>query len=522
MTALTFDHLSFVWPDGQAALSDVSGVIGAGRTGLVGRNGSGKTTLLRLAAGELVPTTGSVRTDGAVAYLPQKLTLDVAARVSDLLGAQPALDGVRAIAAGDVDPERFDEVGDDWDIEARAHAVLAEAGFSTEILERRVGELSGGESMLVALAGIRLQGAAITLLDEPTNNLDRDARERVYDLVRSWRGALLVVSHDVELLELMDTTAELYGNELTTFGGPYSAWREWLSGEQAAAAHAELEAKKLLARQKRQRIEAETKLARRERYAKSEATKGIGKSEQDFFSNRAEKAAGKLRGEKLGNETAARAAADAAGRRVRNDDNLHIELPDPQVPASRRIAELGDGERTWVVQGPERVALVGPNGAGKTTLLRALLEGTASESRLLVDRVGYLSQRVDQFDDVDSAVDVVRRVAPKLADREITNQLARFLIRGDTAHRPIGALSGGERFRVALAQVLLADPPPQLLVLDEPTNNLDLDTVDQLVAALHAYRGAVLVVSHDSAFLARVSPHLTIELRDGALQRLRG
>ncbi len=539
MTALTFDRLTFAWPDGTVALNGVSGSIGTGRTGLIGRNGSGKSTLLRLAVGELLPTGGRIAADGTVVYLPQKLTLDVSARVSDLLGVQPALDAVRAIAAGDVALERFDEVGDDWGIEARAEAALATAGLLPKMLDRLVGELSGGEAMLVALCGIRLRNADITLLDEPTNNLDRDARGRVYDLVSSWPGALLVVSHDTELLELMDNTTELYRNTLTTFGGPYSQFQAWLAGEQAAAAQAEAEAKKTLAIQRRQRVEAETKLARRERYAKTAATGGIGKAEQAFFTNRAQKSAGKNRGEMLSSEAQAREALDAAGRLVRNDATLHIALPDPHVPASKQIAVLGDGERSYIVQGPERVALVGPNGAGKTTLLRALLgrqsdaaavgpnrlEGTGVDpiarvraaSHLATDRFGYLSQRVDQFDDARSAAEVLAAAAPTLIDREITNQLAGFLVRGDAAHRPISELSGGERFRVALASVLLADPTPQLLILDEPTNNLDTETVDHLVQVLRDYQGAVLVVSHDNDFLRRLDAHLTLELRDDAL-----
>src|SRR5690606_27921047 len=205
MPALTLDHLSFSWPDGSVALDDVSGSFGDGRTGLVGRNGSGKSTLLRLAAGELTRTSGRVSAGGAdVAYLPQKLPLDTGMRVAELLGVARPLDAVRAIADGDVDPARFDEVGDDWDIENRAHAALAEAGLAPDMLDRTVGELSGGEAMLAALTGVRLSGSAVTLLDEPTNNLDRDARRRVQDLVRSWRGALVVVSHDLDLLDLMD------------------------------------------------------------------------------------------------------------------------------------------------------------------------------------------------------------------------------------------------------------------------------------------------------------------------------
>ncbi|HCJ49329.1 MAG TPA: hypothetical protein DHW40_08375 [Microbacterium sp.] len=189
--------------------------------------------------------------------------------------------------------------------------------------------------------------------------------------------------------------------------------------------------------------------------------------------------------------------------------------------------------------------LVGPNGAGKTTLLDRLVasaggaddapnagpagaEAAAGRPDRAIplhsahavahtDRIGYLSQRVDGLDEAASVLENIRTAAPGAGDVELRNRLARFLVRGDAVHRPVSALSGGERFRVALAQLLLAEPAPHLLVLDEPTNNLDLDTVDQLVEAIAAYRGAVLVVSHDDAFLARIDPNLTLELRDGVM-----
>jgi ATPase subunit of ABC transporter with duplicated ATPase domains len=261
--SIVLDRVSFAWPDGTPALHDVSGALGAGRTGLVGRNGSGKSTLLRLIAGVLTPTSGHVTAASDIALLPQQLTLGVDRPVAELLGVAGTLDAIRAIESGDVDPRHFDAVGDDWDIEARSIAALAEAGLPDGALDRTVGALSGGEAVLAAVAGIRLRGAPVTLLDEPTNNLDRDARHRLYDLVRSWRGTLVVVSHDVALLELMDATAELYGSELSVYGGPYSQWRQWLQAEQDAARQAERAATQVLARERRQRIEAETKLARR-------------------------------------------------------------------------------------------------------------------------------------------------------------------------------------------------------------------------------------------------------------------
>lgn len=550
--SVVLDRLTFTWPDGSIALDGVSGAFGSRRTGLVGRNGAGKSTLLRLMAGSLEATSGAITASGEVAYLPQQLTLDVDRRVAELLGVSAALDAVRAISAGDVDPVHFDAVGDDWDIEARAEASLAEAGLAPEFLDRRVGELSGGEAVLVAIAGIRLRRAPITLLDEPTNNLDRDARTKLAAMVQAWKGTLIVVSHDLSLLELMDDSAELYAQTLSVFGGPYSQWRAWLDAEQDAARQAEVTAAQAFRKEKRQRIEAEVKLAHRTRTAKkAEIEKRVPKIVAHGRKMAAEVSAGKLRTEVGAKEDAARSVLDEAGRRVRSDASMKIELPDPQVSRSRRIATIGDHERAWVIQGPERVALIGRNGAGKTTLLERLIaagvhdsEGTAPDvpegaervgsgtealgrarpplhAEAHTDLIGYLPQRVDGLDERRSVFENIAAAAPHVPEKELRNRLARFLIRGATAERPVAALSGGERFRVALAKLLLADPAPHLVVLDEPTNNLDLDTVAQLVEALRAYRGAVLIVSHDDVFLRRLDLDLTLEIdAEGALQEV--
>jgi len=546
--SIVLDHISFTWPDGSPALRDVSGAFGAGRTGLVGRNGSGKSTLLKLIAGWLTPTSGHVTATSYIALLPQQLTLAVDRPAAELLGVAEQLAAVRAIESGDTDPRHFDAVRDEWDVEARAVAALAEAGLPPDALDRRVGRLSGGEAVLAAVAGVRLRAAGITLLDEPTNNLDRDARARLYDMVRSWRGTLVVVSHDVALLESMDATAELYGNELTVYGGPYSLWREWLEAEQGAARRAERAAAQTLARERRRRIEAETKLARRATVGKKAyAEKREPKIIMNARKSAAQVSAGRLRtgaGEK---EAEARAALDRAERRVRDDGTVAIDLPDPEVPSGRRIATLDDGDRSWVVQGPERIALIGANGVGKTTLLERLVASVVQNSsesdpdspnrgepgfespdwrssaraEAHTDRVGYLPQRVDGLDESASVLENIRTAAPAMPPAAIRNRLARFLIRGAAVDRPVTTLSGGERFRVALARLLLADPPPQLLVLDEPTNNLDLDTIDQLVEALGAYRGAVLVVSHDDDFLRRLGPDTTLELTADGLVEVR-
>lgn len=509
-STILLTDVGLIWPDGSIALTGITAAFGRGRTGLVGANGSGKSTLLRLITGELAPSAGSVARSGEVGYLPQTLTLGVSVTAADLLGVRPKLDALRAIEGGDVAERHFDVLGDDWDITTRASEALRSAGLTESDLDRPVGQMSGGEAILVAILGLRLGAAPITVLDEPTNNLDGAARRRLAAMVRSWPGALIVVSHDSALLELMDNTAELHGGALTVFGGPYSAFLEHLDRQQAAAQQAQRSADQIVKKEKQQRIEAETKLAHRSRFARTEfENKRVPKIVMGLRKSAAQVSAGKLRTEFDGKVQDARAAAADAAALVRSDDSIHVDLPDPQVPSGRRLAELHGSDRNFLLHGPARVALTGPNGVGKTSLLESLVHPeTARVGRATAiahtNRIGYLSQRLDGLDDDASALENLAAAAPAVPAGELRNRLARFLLRGDAVSRPVRSLSGGERFRVSLARLLLADPPAQLIVLDEPTNNLDRHSVDQLVGALGVYRGGLLVVSHDEAFLVRL------------------
>ncbi|MFJ6567879.1 ABC-F family ATP-binding cassette domain-containing protein [Streptomyces sp. NPDC091292] len=514
--SLTCSALSFQWPDGTSVLDGLSLTVGRGRTGLVGNNGAGKSTLLRLLAGHLRPAQGSVTVGGSLAYLPQNITLDTALRVDQALGIAERRAALRAIESGDVRTEHFDTVGDDWDVEERALATLGSLGLGHVELDRTVGRMSGGETVLLRLAALLLERPDVLLLDEPTNNLDLFARRRLHEAVDSWRsGVLVVVSHDLELLERVDRIAELRSGSVTWYGGGWSAYEEALATEQDAAARTLRAAEADVRRQKREWEEAQIKVARRQRHnAKMDVQRRASRIVAGEKKRSAQESAGRLRTLQEDRLGEARERRDEAADAIRDDAEIRVKLPHTAVPAGRTVLTLDEltprygalREGSLRVHGPERIALVGRNGAGKTTLLRTLtgeLAPLSGEARAHVP-LRFLPQRLDVLDEEVSVAANVARLAPGTTDNHIRSQLARFLFKGKRAEQPAGTLSGGERFRAALAAMMLAAPAPQLLILDEPTNNLDLASVRQLTSALDAYEGALLVASHDLPFLHSV------------------
>src|SRR6516164_285059 len=265
--AVTCSGLTFAWPDGTAVFDDFSMAVSPGRTGLIGANGSGKSTLLRLIAGELTPAAGSVAVAGELGYLRQNLALgSPRTRVDEALGIARVVAAVRAIEAGDASEENFARVGEDWDAEERARATLDRLGLEQVPLDRRIGELSGGEGVLLCLAAQFLRRPGVLLLDEPTNNLDLVARHRLYDAVDSWRGTMIIVSHDRELLDMVHQIGELRSGQVRWYGGNLSAYEATVAVEQEAAERAVRAAESDVQRQKRELTEARIKLDRRLRY----------------------------------------------------------------------------------------------------------------------------------------------------------------------------------------------------------------------------------------------------------------
>jgi ATPase subunit of ABC transporter with duplicated ATPase domains len=521
---LTFDRISASRPDGTPLFSDLTLALGSERVGLVGRNGSGKSTLLAIATGLREPEAGSVARHGAVGLLRQ--IPPAAGTVGRALGVEAALQAMARLEAGEGTAE--DAVLAEWDLPDRLEQALADVGLPGLGMERDVATLSGGERTRLGLAALLLAAPDVLLLDEPTNNLDREGCQAIQALLQGWRGGALVVSHDRALLEAMDRIVELSPVGVTVHGG---GWSSFVAARDAARERAaeDLErARRSMGQQAQAAQRQAEKQARRDKAGR--ATKARGDLPRILLGKMQERAETTAAGNRVLAERQAQEARDrldAARRQVEVVTPLTIALPPSGLPTNRTVLALRDvvvapagrhlaGPLSFAITGPERVALRGPNGSGKTSLLR-IAAGEAEPASGTVQRadgaIVMLDQHVSLLNPELSLVENMRVYHPEMTVHQAHEALARFAFRNREAQRAAGTLSGGERLRAGLAMVFSGPRVPQLLILDEPTNHLDLDAVEELERALKGFDGALLMVSHDDAFLEAIGIEREIALK---------
>lgn len=499
---ISFSHLTVVWPDGTLCFTDLTGTFSSHFTGLVGANGSGKSTLAKVLAGLIDPSSGTVSA-GSVIYVDQDLGLHTSDTIADVFGATEILSAIARIETGEYSEELATTVGEQWDLAERIEAALDAAGIPFP-LEHTIGTLSGGEAVTVALTAAFFRKPDFLILDEPTNNLDSESRQRLLELIRTAPMPVLVVSHDRELLEHADSIAELYHGALREFEGNYSSYRAAIDAEQDSAQAKVRETKAEHRKQLRERAAMQTRIARDARRGKNfAASKRKPGMAMGLDKNRSERSAAGRSQQANDAVAAAQSAHDKAQRALRDDTHVHIDLPGTELPAGTRVL-VSD---LLSITGPERVRLAGPNGSGKTTFLNRIARGDVEYAL----PCGYIRQRI-VLPAEKSVLDIVREANPSADPQFLRDQLAQMLFIDDKIHQPVGQLSGGERFRVEIARVLLNDPAPRFLLLDEPTNNLDIPTTDWLVEVLTSYRGAFILVSHDEHVCERLNLTTTVSM----------
>jgi ATPase subunit of ABC transporter with duplicated ATPase domains len=524
MTSVSIANLSWRTPSNHTLLDDLNLTLGPGRTGLVGRNGTGKSTLLRLIAGELSPSRGSITGPTSIGYLRQSADDVFATTVADLFGVT---DQLRILSRAERGEATADDLAvADWTLEARLEAALTNLGLDLSP-DIQMCSLSGGQRTRAALAALLFANHDVLLLDEPTNHLDRNGREHVVNVLRGWNACVIVASHDRTLLEEMDAIVELTSLGAKTYGGPFSAYRSAKQAELESAEGGLLRAQRNRATTVARAQRAAERKARTVRQGKQLRASGSqSKLLLDAAKERSEASGGSAA--RLRDRQAKEAEADLSAARevIEVLEPLNIDIPPSGLASTRHVLNVDHitfgyhasaplfTDVSFAIQGPERLAIEGANGTGKSTMLSCIEGKLQPQVGSVAVQVPFtlIDQEMSFLDPEETVREAFARLDPSATENDRRATLARFLFRGDDADQKVRSLSGGQKMRAGLACSLGHSEPRQLLLLDEPSNHLDIEAVETLEAALKAYDGAIVVVSHDQAFLNRIEVQRLVAL----------
>ena len=487
------------------------------KIGLVGRNGAGKTTMTKVLAGLALPAEGTVTRSGSIGYLPQAPKVDDMTQLArDRILSARGLDGVAKKmrqAQEDMASEdesirtkgmrRYDRLeaefiaGGGYAAESEAAVITSNLDLPERVLAQPLETLSGGQRRRVELARILFSAADTMLLDEPTNHLDADSILWLREFLKNFSGGLLVISHDVELMELVVNRVFYLDANRCVIDQYNMGWKNYLS-QREQDEH----------RRKRERANAQKKaqaLMEQANKMRAKATKAVAAQQ---MIKRAERMMRGLEDERQTDKVAA------------------IRFPEPapcgKTPLSAQSLSKSYGsleiftDVDLAIDRGSRVVVLGLNGAGKTTLLRMLAGNTAPDTGEVVyghgAKIGYFAQEHEILDGERTVLENMKSAAPDLDDTRVRTILGSFLFSGDDVEKSAGVLSGGEKTRLSLATLVASSA--NILLLDEPTNNLDPASRKEILNALKAYKGAIVMVSHDEGAVEALNPERVLLLPD--------
>ena len=487
------------------------------KIGLVGRNGAGKTTMTKVLAGLALPAEGTVTRSGSIGYLPQDPKVDDMTQLArDRILSARGLDGVAKKmrqAQEDMASEdesirtkgmrRYDRLeaefiaGGGYAAESEAAVITSNLDLPERVLAQPLETLSGGQRRRVELARILFSAADTMLLDEPTNHLDADSILWLREFLKNFSGGLLVISHDVELMELVVNRVFYLDANRCVIDQYNMGWKNYLS-QREQDEH----------RRKRERANAQKKaqaLMEQANKMRAKATKAVAAQQ---MIKRAERMMRGLEDERQTDKVAA------------------IRFPEPapcgKTPLSAQSLSKSYGsleiftDVDLAIDRGSRVVVLGLNGAGKTTLLRILAGNTAPDTGEVVyghgAKIGYFAQEHEILDGERTVLENMKSAAPDLDDTRVRTILGSFLFSGDDVEKSAGVLSGGEKTRLSLATLVASSA--NILLLDEPTNNLDPASRKEILNALKAYKGAIVMVSHDEGAVEALNPERVLLLPD--------
>lgn len=499
-STITANEITYKLPNGRILFNKVSFSLNKKLTALVGPNGVGKTCLAKLIQGDLSPHSGTIRKTETVTFFSQR--------------------------------EKPPEISvTDYLLNNYSWSVLGEKlleGIDQNILCSR---LSGGEWMRVRLA--YKINKDFLILDEPTNDLDREAKLILKDFLKKYLHGILLISHDREFLNLCEDILELSNQGLTKYGGGWSTYEEEKERERIQLSNNLERAKREREKAKTERFNRIDKQERRNRQGKRAAKKGgMPKILLGARKRQAESTTGEVDSSTMDKANIKVKEAIEAFNQIKPDPVMYAHLTGTEIPKQKLVAEakefniflkdwLYENDLNFSWRGNIRIAIKGANGSGKTTLIKALMgEKFKTRGKLSLGKLTtvYLDQQCSILKDSLNVIENVSRVS-RMSESEIRNALAKLLFFDDSVFQKVHSLSGGERLRAGLACGLLQEEKPQLIIFDEPTNNLDLSNIHFLENLITQFKGAVLIVSHDDIFLKKCGINMELNLLSGARKR---
>lgn len=523
---VSLNQLGFQFANGETVFHSLNLSFDRIHTAIVGRNGIGKSVLARLIAGQLNPTSGTLDVQAEVGYVPQTFSVHEGQTVAQATGTADALMALLRVSLGRATEEDLDSLAGRWDLADRLRSHLDEAGLFDVGPDSPTHCLSGGQQARISLIGAFLRQAQLLVLDEPTNHLDAEGRLWLTRKLAQWRGGLIVVSHDRQLLAQVDRIVELTPLGVNVFGGNYEAFRAQRAIDQAAT-RATLKQARTERKRERVRLQREhdTVQRRAANTRKKADIANVSGFERAKMKSAAMDAMGPVRQAHNAHKARLHARVGDANANTLIDEPVVLNMPGAQVPTTRQVLTLIDAQLPWQpvdaacarlsfsLAGPVRLVVSGPNGCGKSTLLRMLAGDIKPISGQCITHVpcAYLDQQLALLDDRRSILDQLALLDTPLTEGAVRSHLAHLQLDARHVTRSSGSLSGGERLKAAIAIALWRATPAQLLLLDEPSNHLDLESITAFETALQAFPGAIVAVSHDQHFLAALAPTHTLK-----------
>lgn len=527
---LTLQNAAYLHPDKDMLFSNISLTIHKNdKTALIGNNGTGKSTLLQILAGILPLSSGVLRTETQPYYVPQMVGQFNDYTIAEALHVAGKLKALKEILEGNVTEVNLSILDDDWNVESRCSEALSHWGLGGLNLTQKMATLSGGQKTKVFLAGITIHQPEIVLLDEPSNHLDTAGRAILYSYIRSATATIVIVSHDRTLLSLLQKIYELNKRSITQYGGNYDFYVAQKTIETQAVEQDVSNQEKALRKAReteREALERKHKLDARGKKKLEKA--GIPTIAMNTLRNNAEKStsrikdihADKIEGISGKLDELRKTLPDIALMKMGFDNSsLHkgkVLITADGINFAYNERPLWKHQLNFQVLSGERIAIVGANGSGKTTLIKMLL-GDLPPMVGSVYRDGSRPIYIDQDYSLVNTQQSVYQQAQQfntggLQEHEIKIRLTRFLFTKNYWDKPSINLSGGEKMRLILCCLTIGHHAPDIIILDEPTNNLDIQNTEILTAALNEFNGTLLIISHDECFMEQIGVNRQIEL----------